>query len=211
MRVLATIHCRAGSRRYKRKNMAQFQGQPIMCWTIRKAMESSLVTDIVFSTDSQEMKNAAREMSENIVVVHQPDEFAKELEGLTIRNHGVYHTIKQWREVSGHHDPIVVLILQPLIISDTAVDRCADMMMNVIPYNTAHVEIPMSQWYEPLWIISGLQAFLSPQVPGPCRPVKLEPWEVVDLHTPQDHYIADAMVRFMDEQVMVGPAVESGR
>jgi CMP-N-acetylneuraminic acid synthetase len=238
MRVLATIHARENSSRFPGKNLASFRGEPIIVHWLRTALNSEYITDIAFSTDSEVMKSIARTLSCRIMVLDRPEELAHGNTVLA-RKQIVPHTVHQWREMAGHYDRIGVAGVQSLHIADDIVDRCVDILTkagrgtveSVVRVRHSHpmfmyrrqgefikhymgVEsenIPNTQDFEPLWHLqSSCYCRFDPPIPGPIHPVYLEPWEIVDIDEKIDLYVADAMRRFKDEQVMAKPAVESG-
>lgn len=54
-RVIAIIPARAGSKRLRNKNIKNFKGLPLIEWTIIAAKKSGVFTDIVITTDSEEI------------------------------------------------------------------------------------------------------------------------------------------------------------
>ncbi len=58
--VVAIIPARGGSTRIKNKNIAGFNGLPMIAWTIGAARESGLFSRIVVSTDSEEIAEVSR-------------------------------------------------------------------------------------------------------------------------------------------------------
>lgn len=52
---LAVITARGGSKRIPRKNIKEFCGQPILCYSIRAAIESKLFNEVMVSTDDTEI------------------------------------------------------------------------------------------------------------------------------------------------------------
>lgn len=64
--ILAIIPCRAGSQRYPGKNMADFNGLPLVVHKVRQAQEAGL-TNIVVTTDSLNIKNAV--INESIMIL----------------------------------------------------------------------------------------------------------------------------------------------
>lgn len=61
-RTLAVIPARAGSKGVPNKNIALLEGKPLISYTILAALESTLITDIVVSTDSDDIADVAREL-----------------------------------------------------------------------------------------------------------------------------------------------------
>lgn len=60
MNAIAFIPARGGSKRLPRKNVMDFQGQPIIAYSIRAAFESGQFSDVVVSTDDREIADVAR-------------------------------------------------------------------------------------------------------------------------------------------------------
>lgn len=62
MKVLAVIPARAGSKTIPNKNIRSVNGHPLIFYAINNAIKSELITDIVVSTDSYEVKTVAEQM-----------------------------------------------------------------------------------------------------------------------------------------------------
>jgi CMP-N-acetylneuraminic acid synthetase len=56
---IAIIPARGGSKRVPKKNIIDFDGKPMLAWSIEAAKESNLFDDIVVSTDSEEIAEVA--------------------------------------------------------------------------------------------------------------------------------------------------------
>lgn len=62
MKVLAVIPARGGSKRVNRKNLRQVAGRPLIAWTLEHARDAKSLTQIVVSSDDDEiLEVAARE------------------------------------------------------------------------------------------------------------------------------------------------------
>ena len=61
MKVLGLIPARGGSQTIKRKNMIDLGGAPLIEWTIRAALNTSL-TRIIVSTDDTEIADFSRKI-----------------------------------------------------------------------------------------------------------------------------------------------------
>ena len=59
MKGLAIIPARGGSKRIPRKNIRPFLGQPIMAYSIIAALESKLFSEVMVSTEDEEMAEVA--------------------------------------------------------------------------------------------------------------------------------------------------------
>lgn len=62
MRILAVIPARAGSKGIPNKNIRIIGGQPLVRYAIKNALASCYVTDVIVTTDSQEVKIIAQQM-----------------------------------------------------------------------------------------------------------------------------------------------------
>ncbi|MCR5701957.1 MAG: pseudaminic acid cytidylyltransferase [Lachnospiraceae bacterium] len=60
METLAIITARGGSKRIPRKNIKDFCGKPIIAYSIEAAIESGLFSEVMVSTDSEEIADVAR-------------------------------------------------------------------------------------------------------------------------------------------------------
>lgn len=58
-KVVAVIPARGGSKRIPRKNVTDFDGRPLIAWTIEAARQSELFDRIVVSTDDEEIAETA--------------------------------------------------------------------------------------------------------------------------------------------------------
>jgi N-acylneuraminate cytidylyltransferase len=65
-KVLAVIPARGGSKRIPKKNILEFQGKPMIAWTIEAAQKSNIFTDIVVSTDDREIAAIAEEYGASV-------------------------------------------------------------------------------------------------------------------------------------------------
>ncbi|RKM59859.1 pseudaminic acid cytidylyltransferase [Butyrivibrio sp. CB08] len=60
MKTLAMITARGGSKRIPRKNIKDFNGKPIMAYSIEAALKSGVFDEVMVSTDDQEIADIAR-------------------------------------------------------------------------------------------------------------------------------------------------------
>ena len=76
---LAIIPARGGSKRIPRKNVKLFAGHPIMFYSIRAALESGCFSEVMVSTDDQEIADMALGMGANVPFLRESatsDDFA---------------------------------------------------------------------------------------------------------------------------------------
>ena len=55
MKVLAVIPARGGSKGIKNKNIRLVNGKPLISYTIEKAQECNLITELIVSTDDNDI------------------------------------------------------------------------------------------------------------------------------------------------------------
>lgn len=60
-KIIAVIPARGGSKRIPGKNIIDFEGKPLIAWTIEAAKQSGLFDKIVVSTDSSEIASVSKE------------------------------------------------------------------------------------------------------------------------------------------------------
>mgnify|MGYP002471588828 CR=1 FL=1 len=58
--AIAIITARGGSKRIPRKNIKEFCGRPIITYSIEAALQSGLFTEVMVSTDDEEIAAVAR-------------------------------------------------------------------------------------------------------------------------------------------------------
>ena len=100
--VLALIPARSGSKGLPGKNMLSIGGAPLVAWTIRSALNSQIVDQVVVSSDSQEVLDLAAHLG--AMPLERPSDLATDsaLASAVIR-HGI----------EGREDCDVVVYLQP--------------------------------------------------------------------------------------------------
>ena len=71
MNILAIIPARAGSKGIPNKNIRIIGGHPLIYYSIKNAVNSQMITDVIVSTDSPEIQIIAKQMG---VKCHWRDE-----------------------------------------------------------------------------------------------------------------------------------------
>ena len=57
MKILAVIPARGGSKSVKNKNMSEINGKPLIYYTIKEALKSKFISDVVVSSDDENIIN----------------------------------------------------------------------------------------------------------------------------------------------------------
>ncbi len=71
--LVAFIFARGGSKKLPKKNIKNFNGLPLIAHTINLAKKSKLFSDIVVSTDDQEIADTAKEFGANVPFLRPKD------------------------------------------------------------------------------------------------------------------------------------------
>lgn len=66
MNAIAIITARGGSKRIPRKNVKEFLGKPIICYSIEAALASGIFDEVMVSTDDEEIAAIAKEAGASI-------------------------------------------------------------------------------------------------------------------------------------------------
>lgn len=66
MKTLAIITARGGSKRIPRKNIKEFLGKPIICYSIESSIASNVFDEIMVSTDDVEIAEIAKKAGANV-------------------------------------------------------------------------------------------------------------------------------------------------
>jgi len=77
MFILGTICCRGGSKGVKGKNIRLLKGKPLIAYTVEAALASNLLNDVIVSTDSDDIAQAARDVGIK-TILQRPAELASD-------------------------------------------------------------------------------------------------------------------------------------
>ena len=66
MKILAVIPARAGSKGIPNKNIRIVGGHPLIYYSIKNAMSSSYITDVIISTDSEQVRIIGNQMGAKV-------------------------------------------------------------------------------------------------------------------------------------------------
>ena len=77
MKILAIIPARGGSKGIPRKNLIPFLGKPLIQWSIDVALDSKIITDVVVTSDDDEILELSRKTL-NVKTIKRPKELAED-------------------------------------------------------------------------------------------------------------------------------------
>lgn len=71
-RVIAIIPARSGSKRIPNKNIVNFMGKPMIAWTIEAALKSGIFSDVLVSTDGEDIAEVSRSLGVEVPFLRNP-------------------------------------------------------------------------------------------------------------------------------------------
>lgn len=115
--IFAIIPARGGSVGLPRKNIAPVLGRPLLHYTCEAALASRTLTEVILSTDDEEIAAAGREAGVTVPFL-RPESLARsDSSSFDV----VLHALEWFRATRGH-DPEAVVLLQPTSPLRTADD-----------------------------------------------------------------------------------------
>ena len=142
---ICVIPARAGSKRIPRKNIKEFNGKPIIAYSIEAALKSNCFSQVIVSTDDDEISEVAKKYGAHVPFV-RPDELSNDYVG-TIPV--IKHTI-EWMEDNNNYIENVCCLyatapfIQSKIISkaykqlkDSSADYCFSVTSFAFPIQRA--------------------------------------------------------------------------
>lgn len=116
MNILAVIPARGGSKGIPRKNIRLMNNKPLISYSINNAKKCNLITDVVVTTDDEEIANIAKFYGAQIIMR------ADELAGDSVTLDPVIYdaTIKMEERLNKKYDVVITLqATSPLLKSET--------------------------------------------------------------------------------------------
>lgn len=137
--IIGVIPARGGSKRIRRKNIAECAGKPLLAWTADAALASKLVGRAILSTDDPEIAELGRELGLEVPFM-RPDNLANDRAPmLPVLAHILDWAIQDSLEVEG------LLLLQPTSPLRTAdhIDEAISLFRSQRPESVVSVtEVP---------------------------------------------------------------------
>jgi CMP-N-acetylneuraminic acid synthetase len=104
LKIVAIIPARGGSKGIPMKNLVNINKTPLICYSIRHALESKLIDKVIVSTDSEEIALVARKAGAEVPFL-RPPELAED----HVLDHPVYeHAVDYLLQEQGYKADIVV-------------------------------------------------------------------------------------------------------
>ncbi len=107
-KILAFIGARQGSKGLKNKNILQFGGKPLICWTIEASLNSKYIDNTLVSTDGEKIAQISKAAGANVPFL-RPANLATDK---ALIQEALRHAIKWLKEKNGQTYDYIIL-LQP--------------------------------------------------------------------------------------------------
>ena len=108
VQILCIIPARSGSKGIKNKNIMDFNGKPLLAWSIEQAQKCNYEMKIIVSTDSQEYANIAKTYGAEVPFL-RPSEISGDLSNdFEFINHCV-----NWLKMNENYTCDIILQLRP--------------------------------------------------------------------------------------------------
>ncbi len=89
MKILAVITARAGSKGIPGKNIKPLGGKPLIAYTINVAKQSKLITDLIVSTDGEDIAKVSREYGAEVPFIRPPELAADNTPHAPVMRHAI--------------------------------------------------------------------------------------------------------------------------
>lgn len=106
-KVVAIIPARAGSKRIPRKNIVDLKGKPMIAWTIEAALRSEVFSDVIVSTDGEEIASIAQKWGAEVPFLRDP----KDADDFIPTYQAVYNALLQLERYKSTSYDIVVQLM----------------------------------------------------------------------------------------------------
>jgi pseudaminic acid cytidylyltransferase len=116
MKSVCVIPARGGSKRIPRKNIKDFHGKPLICWSIETALKSGLFESVYVSTDDAEIADIASDWGAKIPFL-RPAELSNDYAGdREVREHFI-----KWMKNNGLSFDVLCYLYAtaPFLTTDT--------------------------------------------------------------------------------------------
>ena len=105
-KIIAIIPARGGSKGLPGKNILELCGKPLIAWTIKNALHSKYIDEVIVSTEDKEIAKISKEYG--ALVIERPEELARD-DSPTID--AIMHVINWFESREEYFD--IVILLEP--------------------------------------------------------------------------------------------------
>lgn len=106
-KILGIIPARSGSKRIKKKNTNHLCGKPLISWTIKSAMGSKKINDLIVSTDDEDIASISKSFGAEVPFLRPKNLANDDTSSFAVVRHTIKELIKQNRNYE------YIILLQP--------------------------------------------------------------------------------------------------
>lgn len=132
-KAVAMITARGGSKRIPRKNIKEFCGKPIIAYSIEAAIESDVFTEVMVSTDDEEIAKIAREFGAKVPFMRS-DETAGDYAST---DDVIYEVLESYRKLGIEYDTFCCIYPTAPFVTKEKLKQAMDLL------NTAESVMPV--------------------------------------------------------------------
>ncbi|NQW43056.1 MAG: acylneuraminate cytidylyltransferase family protein [Bacteroidetes bacterium] len=125
MKILAIIPARGGSKGVPRKNIKVLGNQPLIAYTIERAVQSKLLTEFVVSTEDAEIAEITKLCGAKVPFM-RPLELAQDA---TPTIDVVKHVISEYEKKNIFYDAVLILQATCPFRTENEIDECIEIFM----------------------------------------------------------------------------------
>ena len=134
---IAIIPARGGSKRIPQKNIKDFNGKPIIAYSIEKAIESGLFETVIVSTDDEEIAKVAESYGAEIPFL-RPKEISDDFTGI---NPVISHALSNY-DTNGYEYACCIFATSPLLLTDDLQESFGLISSNVYKFIFSATDFP---------------------------------------------------------------------
>lgn len=159
MKILGIIPARAGSKRIIGKNMKLLNGKPLTQYTIEAALNTTLLDDVVVSSDGVDVLKLA-EGFEGIIPIRRPDELCTDISPAI----DYIHHVLDWMQKHKDKTFDIIVIMQPTspLTLPEDIDDTIQLLLNSKDADSAVSIVKLNQITHPYKLKKLQNGYLKP-------------------------------------------------
>ena len=150
--IIALIPARSGSKGIPFKNILQFKGKPLLAHSIIYAKKSSLIQDVIVSTDSEEFASISNEFGARVPFIRPNDLSGDKVQDYPVVKHAVNFLEK---ETQNKIDYIALLRPTSPLRPPNLIEKAYQILKNNKLGTSVRSVVPVSQHSYRQWFLDG--------------------------------------------------------
>jgi len=148
MNITAIITARSGSKALPNKNIKELGGIPLLGWVVKAAKNSSLIENVILSTDSDEYFKIGKSINNDLIFHKRTPELAEDVPSELV----LVDIIQKFEEM--FDDNSIIILLQPTtpFTKSIDIDNCIQKLIDNPKFNTCVSVKKMTEY--PEWAIT---------------------------------------------------------